>query len=354
MKIAKYLVSTLFFFSISALTFSEDWCIYLGSFRNFTNATRRQELLKKNDIKTNISHYIAPDFTVYYRLMWEEHQPNKESADLQAKMLSNLPIVKKERINDIWYERLDKDKPSSDDSYLNTISLKDNLDNTSEYKLKKAETKTSSGAEREIVVINEPKSFSNYNTYANDAFKMFANPVLYSNNPTNLLNDINCLLTDLTKDQPAQIVLAIDATGSMRDDFSFLKKNLIPELKKHYSEYKNIQWGLLFYKDIEDEYSFNGLPVLLYPFTEDWDLIQQKLDTIYINGGGDTPEAVYEALYAALTFFDWEKQKSTQKHIILIGDAQPHSDREYTADSINSLSTKENIQIHAILIPEYY
>ncbi len=118
MKIAKYLISTFFFFSISALTFSEDWCIYLGSFRNYTNATRRQELLRKNDIKTNISHYTAPDYTVYYRLMWEEHQPNKESADLHAKMLTNLPIVKKERINDIWYERLDKPPVSSRAVYI--------------------------------------------------------------------------------------------------------------------------------------------------------------------------------------------------------------------------------------------
>jgi hypothetical protein len=107
-KICKHIILILFFSVVSVYGFAEDWCIYLGSFKKFTNAEKRQELLQKNDIITEITHYNAPDGVIYYRLRWEEHLPNMKSAELHKVMLSYLPIIKKERIDDIWFERLDK------------------------------------------------------------------------------------------------------------------------------------------------------------------------------------------------------------------------------------------------------
>ena len=83
----------------------------------------------------------------------------------------------------------------------------------------------------------------------------------------------------------------------------------------------------------------------------------KNLNSFTINGleGGDIPEAVYEALYGAITYFDWDVE--AQKKIILIGDAEPHSKPrgssiKCTAELINSLSNEKNIQIDTIITPD--
>ncbi len=86
--------------------FSEDWCIYLGSFKNKSNAEKRMSVLRANSIKTTISEYKDPKGTTYYRVVWDEHFDSLESVKLHKTMLSYLPIIKKEKINDIWFEKI--------------------------------------------------------------------------------------------------------------------------------------------------------------------------------------------------------------------------------------------------------
>ena len=71
--------------------------------------------------------------------------------------------------------------------------------------------------------------------------------------------------------------------------------------------------------------------------------------------GGDVPEAVYEALYGGIEFFDW--RFGAQKKIILIGDAEPHSKPRGTSvkctlELINEMALGKNIKIDTIIIPD--
>lgn len=77
-------------------------------------------------------------------------------------------------------------------------------------------------------------------------------------------------------------------------------------------KFGDLRLGLLFYRDYNDSYSFKGLPVKYFDFTRYPQQFEKCLATAVIRGneGGDVPEAVYEALYAALKYYDWRKDAS--------------------------------------------
>ena len=82
----------------------------------------------------------------------------------------------------------------------------------------------------------------------------------------------------------------------------------------------------------------------------------KNLNGFKINGkeGGDIPEAVYEALYASLEFYEW--RPDAQKKIILIGDAEPHpaprGTKKYTKELVQKTAAEKQIKIDAIITPD--
>lgn len=156
--------------------------------------------------------------------------------------------------------------------------------------------------------------------------------------------------------EDAEIVFAIDATGSMKDDMEVLRKELMPRLKEELKKFEKVRIGLLLYRDYGGDFSFKGIPVKMFPFTSDLALFEKNLNSFVIHGteGGDIPEAVYEALYGSLDFYSWSKK--TQKKIILIGDAPAHptprGNKKYNKNEVKALAEKKNITIDAIIVPD--
>ena len=156
--------------------------------------------------------------------------------------------------------------------------------------------------------------------------------------------------------EDAEIVFAIDATGSMKDDMEVLRKELMPRLKEELKKFEKVRIGLLLYRDYGGDFSFKGIPVKMFPFTSDLALFEKNLNSFVIRGteGGDIPEAVYEALYGSLDFYSWSKK--TQKKIILIGDAPAHptprGNKKYNKNEVKALAEKKNITIDAIIVPD--
>ena len=156
--------------------------------------------------------------------------------------------------------------------------------------------------------------------------------------------------------EDAEIVFAIDATGSMKDDMEVLRKELMPRLKEELKKFEKVRIGLLLYRDYGGDFSFKGIPVKMFPFTSDLALFEKNLNSFVIRGteGGDIPEAVYEALYGSLDFYSWSKK--TQKKIILIGDApahqSPRGNKKYNKNEVKALAEKKNITIDAIIVPD--
>lgn len=120
-----------------------------------------------------------------------------------------------------------------------------------------------------------------------------------------------------------QIVFALDATGSMSGLIGAAKEKIwsIAGSLAQAEPAPIIEVGLLFYRDIGD-----GFVTRQVPLSSDLDAVYEKLMQISADGGGDEPESVNQALYEAVTKFQWDKSLKTYKTIFLVGDCPPHMD----------------------------
>lgn len=197
-----------------------------------------------------------------------------------------------------------------------------------------------------------PEAVSSFDQIAREA----GGSIIYSKGPETITDDIIKILEQLDPSRPAEIVFALDSTGSMKDDVARLRVDLIPRLQEVLADFDSVELGLLLYRDYVDGYSYRGLPVRLYPFVESLDEFEENLFDFAIKGneGGDVPEAVYEALYAAMDFYPWNE--AAQRKVILIGDAEPHSrprgSKSYTRELVVSTALERNITIDTIITPD--
>ena len=152
------------------------------------------------------------------------------------------------------------------------------------------------------------------------------------------------------------VVFAIDATGSMKDDIEMLREKLVPRLTQELAGFGDVRFGLLLYRDYGDNFWTRGLPVKFFDFTKSLDDFIKNLNGFKILGmeGGDIPEPVYEALFASMEFYKWRDDAS--KKIILIGDAEPHPtprrSGKYSKDLVEKTAREKNVSITAIITPD--
>lgn len=200
-----------------------------------------------------------------------------------------------------------------------------------------------------------------YDHAAVSAFKEIASQnkglIRYSQGPASLIDDIIDSLLAVNPKNDVDVVFAIDTTGSMKDDIEKLRRELVPRLIQELDVFKHIRIGLLLYRDYGDNYNYKNLPVKPFPFTEDLSVFLKNLNDFTIVGreGGDVPEAVYEALYGAMEFYQWKP--SAVKKVILIGDAPPHSrprGRVVIVDQkkVEKMAFEKNISIDCIITPD--
>ena len=236
--------------------------------------------------------------------------------------------------------------------------------------VKKVEKKETPQPVLEPEVLDEPEIFEepevqaeiiltdNYNPVASEKFSEISKEMIYSKGPETLIEDIGKILKTFVNAEKLDIVFAIDATGSMKDDIEKLREDLIPEIKRIFSKEKDVRIAVLFYRDYGDTFKYMDLPVKCFDFTRSLKTFKEQLYSIKILGreGGDIPEAVYEAMFAASEFYKW--RGDAQKEIILIGDAEPHpvprGTGKYSKGYVMSLAESKNIKIHSILLPQDY
>lgn len=212
------------------------------------------------------------------------------------------------------------------------------------------ETRKLPKKEPEFVLTDE------YNPLASEKFKEVSENVIYSKGPETIIEDIKNILEQEKDKNNLDVVFAIDATGSMKNDIEKLKNDLMPALEEIFASAPDVRIGLLFYRDYSDNFDYKGLPVKMFGFTSNITTFSKNLNSIRIYGleGGDTPEAVYEAMFAASEFYNW--RTTSFKRIILIGDAEPHptprKSGKYSKEFVQSLADAKKIKINAILLPK--
>ena len=118
------------------------------------------------------------------------------------------------------------------------------------------------------------------------------------------------------------VVFVFDATGSMGDELHYLQAEMrdVIDRAKDATGGLDIRTGAVVYRDHGDEYVTR-----LSRLTNDIKTTQTFIDKQSANGGGDFPEAIPEALMAAINSAGWN-QEARARIAFLVLDAPCHKD----------------------------
>jgi Mg-chelatase subunit ChlD len=120
-----------------------------------------------------------------------------------------------------------------------------------------------------------------------------------------------------------EVVFVLDTTGSMGGLIHAAKEKIwsIANTLAQAQQAPEISMGLVAYRDRGDAYVTRVVDL-----DRDLDSMYAKLMDFSAEGGGDGPEAVNEALDAAINRISWSRDQSTYRVVFLVGDAPPHMD----------------------------
>jgi Mg-chelatase subunit ChlD len=120
-----------------------------------------------------------------------------------------------------------------------------------------------------------------------------------------------------------EVVFVLDTTGSMSGLIHAAKEKIwsIASTLAHAQQTPEISMGLVAYRDRGDAYVTRVIDL-----DRDLDSMYAKLMDFSAEGGGDGPEAVNEALDAAINRISWSQDQGTYRVVFLVGDAPPHMD----------------------------
>jgi hypothetical protein len=168
--------------------------------------------------------------------------------------------------------------------------------------------------------------------------------LVWSREPKDLTDKIKGIL-EKERRKTLDVLLCLDTTASMRDDIAAIKAGLPELLEAMAGEFYALRIGMVLYRDYHEAYLAR-----LIPFTSDLEVFKKNLHTVQVTGGGDIPEAVYEALHEGITKFSWQ---SEAKVIILIGDAPPHPRQKgkISKTMVYEAAAEQGIKISAIILP---
>ncbi len=136
---------------------------------------------------------------------------------------------------------------------------------------------------------------------------------------------------------PIDLMFVVDTTGSMGDELGFLQTELSDIINSVTLQQSTIQIGFVFYRDNGDVYTVRS-----HEFSADLNSVQSALNQESANGGGDYPEAMDQALWAAVNA-NW--RSDSRKVLFLIADAPPHGDRMRATWNAAEQARLKNIHI---------
>jgi hypothetical protein len=120
-----------------------------------------------------------------------------------------------------------------------------------------------------------------------------------------------------------EVVFCLDTTGSMTGLIDAAKSRIwaICNQMLNGRPMPVLKVGLVAFRDKGDEYVTK-----VYDLRDDLDAVYADVQTFVATGGGDTPEAVNQALDDSINKISWSRDPHTIKILYLVGDAPPHMD----------------------------
>jgi hypothetical protein len=116
------------------------------------------------------------------------------------------------------------------------------------------------------------------------------------------------------------LLFLLDTTGSMGDELGRIQETIdsIAERIDGFTPRPEIRYSLVAYRDAGDEYVTRA-----FDFSADLATFREQLQAQRADGGGDTPEALDEALYDGIMRAGWSDEP-TVRLAFLVADAGPH------------------------------
>lgn len=150
-----------------------------------------------------------------------------------------------------------------------------------------------------------------------------------------------------SKAPQVELVFCLDATGSMGGLIHTAKEKIwdIVSVTAQQNPAPEIRLGMVFYRDRGDNFVTYSLP-----HTSNIDSIYTELLKIEASGGGDSPESVNQALWEAISDFQWSTSPQAYRSIFVVGDCPPHMDypNEVRYPEACKMANQKNIRINSI------
>lgn len=167
---------------------------------------------------------------------------------------------------------------------------------------------------------------------------------IFVENKNDIIDQINGILKRLPRNKSTDIVIMLDTTRSMWDDLAVIKSRLIPTISRT-MDGQVYRIGLVLYRDIGEEYVTKSID-----FTDQPESIQKTINEVQAGGGGDWPEAVYNALDIAVNEYKWI---SDNRVAFIVGDAPPHipPSGNIDTDKLYTVASSKKIYIFPMIVP---
>lgn len=130
---------------------------------------------------------------------------------------------------------------------------------------------------------------------------------------------------ELPKRIPLDIAFAIDTTGSMSDELDRLKMSItsVVDRIEELPGSPDVRLAMTAFRDDGDEYV-----TATHDFTGDIEEFRAALAGLEAGGGGDTPEALDEAVGEVLAVPTWRDPSEATQLVFVVGDAGGHPERD--------------------------
>jgi hypothetical protein len=123
-------------------------------------------------------------------------------------------------------------------------------------------------------------------------------------------------------EKEVDLAIALDCTASMSGEIAAAQAGIDEMMLFVGDMVSSLRVGVVAYRDRRDEFETK-----LFEFTDDIAAARQQIWTLVADGGGDSPEAVFPAIKAALSQLSWRPGRPggvSSKVLVIVGDAPPH------------------------------
>ena len=125
----------------------------------------------------------------------------------------------------------------------------------------------------------------------------------------------------------ADIIIAIDTTGSMANAIAQAKAQATALCNNVQSSIPGARFAVIDFKDVPDRPTTNGVLILTPTFTSSCAVVQTAINTMSASGGGDFAEAynwVFHDAYSDATL-NASRNPNAVQFLVVLGDAPPHN-----------------------------